>query len=61
MSRPKKNFPPPPSKKELEDKAKTEEFWSDPCWTEPLDKEVPSRKVGQAPPDWSFGADDSWA
>lgn len=27
----------PLSEKEMDDKAKAEEFWSDPCWTEPLD------------------------
>ena len=26
---------PKPTQKELEEKAKAEEFWSDPCWTEP--------------------------
>lgn len=25
------------TKKELEEKARYEEFWSDPCWTEPLE------------------------
>lgn len=27
-----------PPQEELDEKAKAEEFWSDPCWTEPLDK-----------------------
>lgn len=25
------------TEKELEEKAKYEEFWSDPCWTQPLE------------------------
>ena len=32
-------MPPPPTKEELEAKAKYEEFWSDPCWTEPIHDE----------------------
>lgn len=27
-----------PSKKEVEARQKAEEFWSDPCWQEPLDQ-----------------------
>lgn len=27
-----------PSEQEQEAKEKAEEFWSDPCWTEPLDQ-----------------------
>ncbi len=47
MSCPKKRtrskyFPPPPTKEELEQRAKAEEFWSDPCWTEPLNQELHS-------------------
>lgn len=29
--------PPVSSKKELEARQKAEEFWSDPCWQQPLD------------------------
>lgn len=29
---------PKPSQEEEEEKKRYEEFWSDPCWTEPLDQ-----------------------
>lgn len=45
MKKNKKDYCPlPPSKEEAEQKAKYDEFWSDPCWTEPLEKEATQSK-----------------